>query len=62
MSTPDHYRLVREKRPDIYRKVTEVGLTVTCAPTKADRLTMGAAAENRAMEIVAELLREQEEK
>lgn len=53
----DHYRYVREHYPETYRKVVEVGLAVTCAPKEDDRLSLGAAAENRAMEIVAELLR-----
>jgi hypothetical protein len=56
----DPYRFVRERRPDLYRKVIEVGLAVTCAPKSADSLTRGAKAENRAMEIVADILREQE--
>ena len=57
--TPDCYRLVKRLRPDIYRKVAEVGLCVTCPP-KDDRLSLGARAEHRAMEIVADLLRETE--
>lgn len=56
---PDCYQVVREKRPDIYREIVEVGLCVTCS-NKTDA-AKGSAAENRAMEIVAKLLTEHEE-
>ncbi len=58
MARSKAYRVVKRIRPDLYRQVGEVGLCVTCAPPEADRLTMAAAAECRAMEIVAGLLLE----
>jgi len=52
------YQYVRQHRPDIYRRVANVGNAVTCAPPGDDRLSLGARAESLAMEIVADLLRE----
>ena len=59
MSAKD-YQYLREHRPDLLRQCAEVGHCVTCAPPQDDRLSMGASAEQRAVEIVASLLREGE--
>lgn len=54
----DPYQYLRTYRPDLLRSVAEVGSAVTCAAAGADRLTLGARAEQRAAEIVANLLAE----
>lgn len=58
----EDYRYVKKLRPDLYRKVVEVGSIVTCSETPKDwtndRYTIGAKVENRVMEIVAQLLDE----
>ena len=53
------YAYVRQHRPDLYRQVAEVGFVSHLA--SGDRLVAAARAENRAMEIVAQMLQEQEE-
>ncbi|CAB4203409.1 hypothetical protein UFOVP1382_27 [uncultured Caudovirales phage] len=57
----DNYNYLRQHRPDILRDCVEVGSAVTCADPGADRLTLGAKAEARAVSIAVKLLREQEE-
>ena len=57
MASDRHYDYLRAHRPDLLRACVEVGLCVTCAPLAMDQ-ARAAKAESRAVEIVANLLRE----
>jgi len=61
----DSYRKLKEHRPDLHRKVVEVGLCVTCSNgyrlvkddlVKNELHKAAAAAENRTVELLLEAL------
>jgi len=58
MSWNDTYRSVKERRPDIFNKVFEVGAVVEFMPEGTPHATMAADAEAAAMAIVCGLLDE----
>jgi|14BtaG_2_1085337.scaffolds.fasta_scaffold31460_2 hypothetical protein len=62
---PNRYKQLRELRPDLYRKVVEVGLCITCGPitntvltTEQENMIHSAAAkaESRAVELLMECI------
>lgn len=54
----EQYREVKRLRPDIYRRVTEIG-SICHIEESADFLTIGAKVESAVMELVLQLLRKE---
>jgi len=60
----DNYRRLKELRPDLYRKVIEVSLCITCAnvirsltdPQEREVHSAAAKAESRAVELLLEAI------